>query len=62
MEITPKIHICDVIPKYFAQTCPICNGFGTLKYGTKICQGCEGRGYILVPTGMDGGKNGSINK
>jgi hypothetical protein len=30
--------------------CVICNGFGTLKYGEKKCQGCEGKGYILVPT------------
>ncbi len=29
--------------------CVICNGFGTLKYGEKICQACDGKGYILVP-------------
>lgn len=29
--------------------CPVCNGFGTLKFGTKTCQGCEGKGWVLVP-------------
>lgn len=53
-----KVQIEKVTPKYYAQTCPVCNGFGTLRHGTKICQGCEGKGYILVPTGMDGEKYG----
>lgn len=44
-------------PKFYGQQCPVCNGFGTLRHGTKVCQGCEGRGYILVPTGIDGGKD-----
>lgn len=35
--------------QYHAEKCPVCNGFGTLKYGTKICQACIGKGYILVP-------------
>lgn len=38
-----------VKPKYIAQRCPVCNGFGTLKYGSKTCQGCEGKGWVLVP-------------
>lgn len=38
-----------VSPAYIAQKCPVCNGFGTLKYGTKICQGCSGKGYVLIP-------------
>jgi len=37
-------------PKYLAQKCPVCNGFGTLKWGTLMCQGCGGKGYVLVPT------------
>lgn len=37
------------IPQLHAEKCPVCNGFGTLKYGTKICQACKGKGYILVP-------------
>ena len=35
-------------PKFIAQECPVCNGFGTLKHGTKTCQGCHGRGYIVI--------------
>ena len=37
-------------PKAIAQRCPVCNGFGTLKYGEKTCQACDGKGYLLVPT------------
>lgn len=43
--------------EYHAERCPVCNGFGTLKYGTKVCQGCDGKGYVIVPNGnkrMDG--------
>lgn len=36
-------------PQKIAQRCPVCNGFGTLKWGTKTCQGCKGLGYVLVP-------------
>lgn len=28
--------------------CPVCNGFGTLKYGTVKCQGCSGKGWVVV--------------
>lgn len=28
--------------------CVVCNGFGTLKFGSKTCQACKGKGYILV--------------
>ena len=51
--------------KYYAQLCPVCNGFGTLKYGSKTCQGCEGKGYVVVPTGIDnteGENNGGVHK
>ncbi|MBI3385072.1 hypothetical protein HY030_02690 [Candidatus Gottesmanbacteria bacterium] len=57
-----KVVIEKVIPKYYAQECPVCHGFGTLKYGAKTCQGCEGRGYIFVPTGTDGGKENGTNR
>jgi len=36
-------------PKSVAQRCPVCNGFGTLKYGSIKCHGCDGKGYILIP-------------
>ena len=42
--------IKKIEPKVYAQECPVCNGFGTLRHGTKVCQGCGGKGYILVPT------------
>jgi len=42
------------IPSSIAQRCPVCNGFGTLKYGSILCQGCKGRGYVLVPAKGDG--------
>ena len=36
-------------PAQLGQRCPVCNGFGSLKYGEIKCHGCEGRGWILVP-------------
>lgn len=50
------------IPQFHAEKCPVCSGFGTLKYGTKVCQGCQGKGYILVPNSdignqKEGGEN-----
>lgn len=41
--------VVKIKAKYVAQAYLACHGFGTLKYGAKICQGCEGKGYILVP-------------
>ena len=52
----PNIKINDTekfIPDKLAQRCPVCNGFGTLKYGEKVCQACEGKGYVLVPAKKD---------
>lgn len=34
--------------KYFAQKCPVCNGFGTVSNKRKICHGCEGRGFVVI--------------
>ena len=39
----------ELKPKGIPYRCPVCNGFGTLKYGSKTCQACSGTGYILVP-------------
>ncbi len=58
MDINPNLTIKEVTPRFYAQQCPVCNGFGTLRHGTKRCQGCDGKGYIFVPTGTDGGKYG----
>jgi DnaJ-class molecular chaperone len=29
--------------------CPLCDGWGTFSYGSKICNGCKGKGWVLVP-------------
>lgn len=54
MENTPFIETASgrIVPTKIAQRCPVCNGFGTLKFGAKTCQACNGLGYILVPAGM----------
>lgn len=44
-----KVEQIKVKPKFIAQGCPVCNTWGTLRSGTKICQGCNGKGYILIP-------------
>jgi DnaJ-class molecular chaperone len=40
-------------PKYVPVKCVVCNGFGSLKYGTIKCHGCGGKGYILVEAKED---------
>lgn len=35
-------------PKKVPFKCPVCNGFGTLKYGTIKCQGCGGKGWVVI--------------
>jgi len=47
-EIKPQSNY-KFVPGKIAQRCPVCNGFGTVKYGEKVCQACEGKGYVLVP-------------
>ncbi len=43
-----KIQVIKVKARHLPIECPVCHGFGTLKYGAKICQGCDGKGFILV--------------
>lgn len=40
--------------RFTPHKCPVCNGFGTLKYGEKTCQACNGSGYVVIDnkTGM----------
>ena len=38
----------DKKPKKIPFKCPLCNGFGTLKYGEKICQACNGKGIVVI--------------
>lgn len=37
-----------VEPKKIPFKCPLCNGFGTLKYGEKTCQACNGKGIVVI--------------
>lgn len=45
--------IDDPIPKVHSEKCPVCNGFGTLKYGEILCHACKGKGYIVVPNEIE---------
>ena len=40
-----NLHVSSVV----AQKCPVCTGFGTLKYGALQCHACMGKGYIFIP-------------
>lgn len=47
--IDRKIHETEEItPNNIPFKCPVCNGFGTLKHGTKQCHGCKGKGYVVI--------------
>lgn len=48
-------------PKFFAQKCPVCNGFGTLKWGKITCHGCLGKGYILLPVDRENENNKKLH-
>jgi len=53
-----RVVIKEVTPEFHSERCPVCNGFGTLKYGTLTCQGCGGKGYIVVPNfKLEGGSD-----
>lgn len=52
-----KVVIERAKAKFVAQTCVVCNGFGTLRHGTLKCHGCAGKGYILIPTTDEEVKN-----
>lgn len=43
------VKVRKVKPSKVGQKCPVCSGFGTLKFGKINCHGCSGKGYILVP-------------
>jgi len=34
--------------KFVPHECPVCNGFGTLRHGTKTCQACKGSGLVVI--------------
>ena len=35
-------------PAQIPVKCVLCQGWGTFSYGKKICNGCGGKGFILV--------------
>ncbi len=41
------------VSSFVAQKCPVCNGFGTLKWGQLTCHACLGKGYITIPAKSD---------
>lgn len=43
----------EVKPKYVAQKCPVCNGWGTVSFKRIACHACEGKGYITIPVEID---------
>lgn len=46
---TTEIKVIEATPRELPILCPVCHGFGTLKYGSIKCQGCDGKGWVLVP-------------
>lgn len=55
-NIQPK----ELSPELYAQTCPNCNGRGTVSYAAKPCPTCGNTdhvGIVFVPVRMDGGGN-----
>lgn len=47
-ERTATVNDTKVTVKKIPFRCPVCNGFGNLKHGTLVCQGCKGKGYVIV--------------
>lgn len=44
-----KTIVVKTKPKVLPVECPVCHNFGTVGYAQKVCHGCGGKGYILVP-------------
>jgi len=40
-------------PKFIAQKCPVCSGWGTVSFKRTICHACEGKGFILIPAEIE---------
>lgn len=49
-DSTIEVELGQFVPKYIAQKCVVCLGYGSFSYGTRICQACNGTGYIKIPT------------
>ena len=47
-----------VKPKFVAQKCPNCNGFGTCGFDRHPCPSCKGAGVLYIPAEIEEeGKN-----
>jgi len=58
---TTFVKVRKVKPSQVGQKCPVCSGFGTLKFGKIKCHGCDGKGFILVPAEeVDGSQKGGF--
>jgi DnaJ-class molecular chaperone len=42
------INEVNITPKKIPFKCPVCNGFGSLQYGKKVCHACNGKGYVVI--------------
>jgi len=42
-------NVKEIKPQYFAQKCPVCNGWGTVSFKQVTCHACDGKGFILIP-------------
>lgn len=47
--MTEIISPLQVKPKFIAQKCPVCNGWGTVSFQRVTCHACKGHGYISIP-------------
>lgn len=54
---TDKLSVSIISPQFFAQKCPVCNGWGTVSFKRVTCHSCEGKGYILIPMEKEREKN-----
>ena len=45
--------IAESSSEVHAERCPVCNGFGSLKYGELLCHACKGKGYVIVPNKIE---------
>lgn len=48
--MTEEIKTKPLKPKYIAQRCPVCNGWGTVSFKRVTCHACNGKGFILIPS------------
>lgn len=40
--------LTDETTQFETHKCPVCNGFGTLKFGSITCPACNGKRFIII--------------